>query len=474
MTDTLTELPKRIHCKTCHHALRPDDTGAYHHSGPSAATCVCPCEGAQLGAIEHSVIKSKPKGGRTPDPAPTPPQTGAGPPQQDIYPVTEDEEDEVEWTYLDTPAGKAQVPAGGGMFRCAGCKQWVRHEDAQPHLDSGCVEHGHIAPDDRPPPDEPKVRLEEVDGIKRLTHSEMAVWKRCRRKWWLAFYRRLQLKEPPLTGARAIGTRLHHALAAYYSTPSQNPYDVLIATIDEDRAILAERQDAEGLDDLAKDAELALAMLEGYFQWVQETGADEGLQIVAPETKVDVASGHPGVNLLGKLDVRVRRIVDSAQLFIDHKSVGSLTEPLKTLHMNEQMLMYHLLEYLDAVGRGEHVNSAGGLYNMLRKVKRTARANPPFFDRAEVRHNRHEIESFFIRVHGQIHDILEAQRRLDAGEDHRFVVYPTPTGNCSWDCDFFGICPLFDDGSRVEDLVSDYYTEGDPHARYEDADKGSV
>jgi hypothetical protein len=310
-----------------------------------------------------------------------------------------------------------------------------------------------------------------------ITNSELQTFKRCKRAWYLGYYRELKLIVPDLVGARAIGSRLHLALAAFYSSRREDPMTVLEATIKEDRALLEARGDVQGLDDLEKDADLARIMLEGYLEWVQEEGKDQGIEVIGDEVVVEELFGTAeqfdwdrDVILMGKLDLRVRRLIDGARLFMDHKSVGSLKEPLKTLHMNEQMLHYHLLEYLEllrAAQRGEAVEYArGGLYNMLRKVKRTARANPPFFDRVEVPHNQYELQSYWMRVWGEVTEIIALRKKLDAGMDHRQVAYPTPTGNCSWDCDFFTVCNLFDDGSDAERMLSDLYTKGEVHDYY--------
>jgi hypothetical protein len=46
------------------------------------------------------------------------------------------------------------------------------------------------------------------------------------------------------------------------------------------------------------------------------------------------------------------------------------------------------------------------------------------------------------------------------------VAYPNPTENCAWDCEFFVVCPMHDDGSRVDDAIAALYVSGDPMARY--------
>lgn len=315
--------------------------------------------------------------------------------------------------------------------------------------------------------------LSRETGIEYISNSEMATFKRCERKWWFAYYRELGLKAESVVGPLALGTRIHHALAAYYSPNPENPVVVFEKTVLEDQEKFPEL-----IDDIEKQADLGRAMLEGYAEWLEETGADANLRIIAPETRLEIQSGFPNVRLVGKLDVRVERETDNVVLFMDHKTVANLTEPVRTLHMDEQMLQYHLLEYMDylamkqaAIERGEPEPSPrftdGGLYNMLRKVKRTARANPPFFERVEVRHNMHELRAYWQRVHGTVGQILERRKALDAGGDHHYVVPPTPNRNCTWDCDFFLVCPLHDDGSNVEGLIEEYYERRDPMARYE-------
>ena len=152
---------------------------------------------------------------------------------------------------------------------------------------------------------------------------------------------------------------------------------------------------------------------------------------------------------------------------MDHKSVGSLTEPRKTLPMDEQMHPSPLLEYLDHIMSGsQEPMSHGGLYNMLRKVKRTARANPPFFERVEVPHNQYELQSYWKRVFGEVLDIVNLRKILDGGADPQQVAYPNPTKDCAWDCDFKNVCPLFDNGSAAEDALTELYEKHDPHDHY--------
>lgn len=298
-----------------------------------------------------------------------------------------------------------------------------------------------------------------------VSNSELQTFKRCHRKWWLTYYRELRMKRPDVTGPRAIGTRGHLALSAYYAEPPQNAFDVFNEAADVDRARVAENP--EKLAQLEKDIELGRIMLEGYFQWLEETGADDGLEVVGNEEVVEAKFADvlgTSVVLVGKLDLRVKRDSDGLRLFEDHKFIQSLEDPV--LHLNEQLLQYQLLEYLQFLNDQTGEYAVGGLYNMLRKVKRTANAKPPFYARVEVRHNMKELQSYWMRVYGEVTAILELRAKLDTGADPRQVAYPTPRRDCSWDCDFLMVCPMFDDGSASEEMLAEYFERHDVHDHY--------
>lgn len=315
-----------------------------------------------------------------------------------------------------------------------------------------------------------------------VSNSSLTTWNRCRRKWWLAWYRKLALRHEDPTNLRATGTRIHRALEAWYVPQGQSPVDprdALERVLVEDWTTIVssagERNlDEEGLvalaDQFQASAALERAMIEGYFQWITETGADAELEVIAPETvlsanfEVDVNGEKRPVRAVGTIDARVRRTTDGVRMALDHKTTADFTGSTATLHMAPQMLHYHMLEWLNTP-EGEQ-RCDGALYNMLRRVKRTARATPPFYQRVEIRHNEHELESYKRRMLAAARDMMRTTDALDAGADHQDVAYPTPTPNCRWDCDFFPVCPLFDDGSRVEDMLSALYLVTDPQTRY--------
>lgn len=324
-------------------------------------------------------------------------------------------------------------------------------------------------------------RLDVPAGHYPVSNSELQTWKRCRRKWWLAWYRRLALRTETFVGARSVGDRVHRALQRWYvpeGAPRVDPRDALERVIVEDWTRVAELARERNLDELqlaglarefATSTNLERAMIEGYVRWLEETGADAELRVIASETPLLARQELPDgrqVALIGKLDVRVKRVTDDVNLFVDHKTVGDLKSPAVTLPQNEQMLHYMLLEWLSSE-EGER-RCDGALYNMLRRSQRTSRATPPFYDRVEVHHNPYELAAYRRRALAASRDVLDAIVALDDGRLHLEVVYPSPTPSCKWDCDFFAVCNLLDDGSAgVDDMLNALYHEVDPRDRYD-------
>lgn len=306
----------------------------------------------------------------------------------------------------------------------------------------------------------------------RISNSEIQTFKRCKRKWYFNYYLCLQRNVESAAGAASIGTRLHSCLDMYYTRKLGGLTDMdaqdAAMVQHEYLAYMDVEQGRVAADDkkYLGEVDLTRIMLNGYFEWLAESGADEGLKVVAAEKAIEIPVYVDGtsVTIMGKLDLLLYRELDGAHLFIDHKSVMELSTPAKWLHLNEQFKMYDWL-----LSKTTGVHTDGGMFNLLRKVKRTARANPPFYGRLEVRHSEAELESFGHTLEGEIRDILRLRQELDATITGRLLenIYPTPTSDCCWSCPFFQVCPMVDraDGSasRVIELTMH---RGDPYERY--------
>ena len=303
----------------------------------------------------------------------------------------------------------------------------------------------------------------------RISNSEIQTFKDCRRKWWFTYYRRLQPKVKDYTGALALGSRIHEALDRYYST-GQPLLEAHADLVKEDMKTMNDSyRDTTALE---SEAELGRIMLEGYLEWVELNGIDQELEMISTEEIIERPMMEGRVTLQGKIDMRVRRKLDGVRMFRDFKTVGgSFADFGATAQMNEQILTYMTLEEAQ---NQEGERSEGGIFTMLRKVKRGSYAKPPFYDQFEVRHNQFALRSFWQRLEGTLEDMLRVRDALDAGESHYKHAYPRPSRDCKWKCQFFSICPLVDDGSAAEAAISDAFEVSDPYGYYNTTEaKGS-
>jgi hypothetical protein len=167
--------------------------------------------------------------------------------------------------------------------------------------------------------------------------------------------------------------------------------------------------------------------------------------------------------LMGKLDLRVLKKTENLRLVQDFKTTQSFNQFNETGHMLNQLKIYQLLDMLTGTP-GQRIE--GGAFRLLKKVKRTTRAIPPFYQEVVIRHNVYALRSFWVQIQGILTDMVRTRNALLAGGDPLVYAYPNATRECKWDCAFHVICPLFDDGSDVDQAIKDHYDVGNPYDYY--------
>lgn len=304
-----------------------------------------------------------------------------------------------------------------------------------------------------------------------FSNTELTTWQDCHRRWFFGYF--LGLRVPPerekQTGTMQLGTRLHKALELHYGHGA-DPRAVLGVLYDS-----IESYDDTTSSEVDKEHTQALIMLDGYLDWVEETGVDYDLELVSTEMDVIVKAGISGIKFRGKLDQVVQRQSDGALLFHDWKTTGSFDQLVPTLHMNAQARFYALLNHLMAERDKQWPRVDGGLFTMLRRSKRTASAKPPFYRREEIRFNEHELNATLHKAVAIVHRIMSARQWLKQDlNDHHELVYPNPTRDCTWKCPFVRICPLMDDGSDWQGAALANYVQGDPYEYYDTGDNAKI
>lgn len=308
-----------------------------------------------------------------------------------------------------------------------------------------------------------------------ISNSELATWRRCRRKWFISYFLQKGKQNDGEAGVRQLGSRIHTALEGYYGY-GIDPVETIREIYAEDREAAGEAKRMVLVDELTKELDLAVRMLEGYMQWVAEEGVDEGLEVIQTEHKLCVPLGVYNsfdVYIKGRLDMRMRREFDGATLYMDHKTVGGFENDPDVIHLDGQFRFYNLLEHLDAKQRGvEEPNIDGGIRNMIRRVKRTASAKPPFYKREDVRHNHEDLRSTLAQTVAQVREITAArlllgQSDITDSDVHNSAVYPNVImDRCKWDCDFKAVCSMMSDGSDWLGMLNGEFTDADPYQHY--------
>jgi PD-(D/E)XK nuclease superfamily len=290
-----------------------------------------------------------------------------------------------------------------------------------------------------------------------ISNSEVQLWKKDRRRWFIQYYLRRVPSGFNVTGTFPLGTRMHAALEGYYAY-GLDP----VITARQIYAHVLEEAPFAG-EDIQKESDMVDAMLSGYMEWIEETGEDQAIEFIAAEREIRVPfPAIEGVELRGRLDVQIYHDFFHTHLFMDHKSAAQFRN-VDQLSDDEQAKWYTILQRLE--DHGHRVD--GGCFNQLRKVKRTGTAKPPFYKRDVVRFNSDQLNSMYLRIFSVITDILDTRAKLDAGGDHRMLCYPSPgntgyTDSASW----LALSIMMDDGSDWEGYLEDHFRMQDPYARY--------
>lgn len=286
--------------------------------------------------------------------------------------------------------------------------------------------------------------------IRRIRQSEIRTWKDCRRRWNYSY--RLGLdKEEENAKTSDVGTLYHAGLQAHYSG-----LDAL-APIEAAKAEHINRTPEGQLPkDWANAYELASIMVEGYLEWVAETGCDADYRTLNVERRIEVEFAEilgDTVVITGQLDHEVVHEPTGLHYLRDHKSVASLDQAGRQLQVDDQLLTYALLKLMED---GTHI--AGAEHNAARRVKRSATAKPPFYERIPVTFNETQLRNHFRHMHGTLTEMVRAYQTLEANPDlHHDIAPPSPSMDCTWKCPFLDVCVMSDDGGRIDEALASLY-----------------
>jgi hypothetical protein len=285
--------------------------------------------------------------------------------------------------------------------------------------------------------------------------SELMCFRKCRRSWMHRYYLKLDKPggreyPPSSSGALEIGTVVDLAFREFYFSGT-DMIDAVRRIRDEHVAEVNAPNDGTWEWD-KKVYSFALRMVEGYMEWLDETGADAGEITVGVELELSAHIPDTDVNLHVHIDRLIYDTTWDEWIIDDTKTVDTLAKA-ETFEIDDQLLTYAWV-VREALG----IDVRRLRHTMLRRVKRTGTAKPPFYGREAIEVNPDRLERHVQHLQGLANDLMFAVLSLNVSEDeHHRVAYPSPSRDCSWWCPAYSICVAHDDGSDINGLRDTLY-----------------
>lgn len=304
---------------------------------------------------------------------------------------------------------------------------------------------------------------------RKFTSSELRQYQDCRRSWYIKYHLGYGPKrDAGEVGVSRVGTLYHLGVEAYYKgAEADDAIEVVAHEVARTVGILEEA--GRDTKRVKANGDLVRIMLEGFFEWLAETGADADLEVVSVEEAQEVpfaadyfsTNYDVQVSLLGKFDLLARRRSNGKLVILDSKSVQSASDQELTAPIAPQFKHYGLIKLL----QGERVD--GALVRWARRVKRTARATPPFYGEVPVDHPLEVLRSYYLHTLSLVEEILIVERELLAGTDPITLgIGPRVTRDCGR-CFARPVCPVMDDATmNATDLLAWSYERVNPLERY--------
>lgn len=295
--------------------------------------------------------------------------------------------------------------------------------------------------------------------LSRYRQSEISAWQRCRRKHHLGYTRGLVQvaigPRQPASGKRDAGSAAHIGIAAINEgEPLVEALQLVTNYVNELRAI---RNDNE-LPPLTKEGDkawweidrLARAMTENYVDWLEQ-GNEVGVTFHCVEQAWEVRIPGTDFVVYGMIDAAIFDPLVGGDVIRDNKSVA-------TFGQTPEEVDFQLRTYAWAWWRLTGVVPKRAEHLMMKRVLGMNNAKPPFFERVPVRITERILEAHEAQLIERLTE-MEERRHLPADSP---VLWPNPTKDCSWDCDFRDVCPAIDDGSDWEYMLeSDFVAKSD-------------
>lgn len=319
-------------------------------------------------------------------------------------------------------------------------------------------------------------------AVPMLRTSERAAFKRCPQRWWWAYREGLRLRSQG-HGALWFGTGFHLAFAEWYipgRERGRDPRETWREYVGETFEVVRTKSKYQGdlEEEFTNSKELGELMLTHY---LDTYGDDPHWDVIAPEQIFAVLIPDPEDASLPIVDYRgtfdgVFRDLNSGKLKImEHKTAAQIST--KHLPIDDQAGSYiavasHILREMGELKKGEFI--AGVEYNFLAKRKPDTRPRDElgrYLNKDGSISKRQSADTLLREFVArpakarkrQIERIGSEAVAMDMYRSGALPLIKNPTKDCSWDCDFFELCQIDEQGGDVEGFKKSVYKIEDPY-----------
>lgn len=297
-----------------------------------------------------------------------------------------------------------------------------------------------------------------------ITHSDIAMFLSCRRKWAWNFVQDFQRPEKR-SGPLALGSRVHAAVEQFYrdGTDQVEAHEKLaIADL-----AAAEEAGEKYMDNLYEDVIIGRNCCISHRAWLEETGADEQFEVVAVEKKMEAPILGGRVVLRGKADVLFRDVIGGGLVVDDLKTASTWQGGLRErLERSYQHHVYLVLAELSGVKDADEFVQ-GAQYTVITKYKQASKATAEAVQRFRAPATRRMAKIKLAQIEKICSEMIRVMEEIEL-EGASSLAYPTPAQECRW-CEFKHPCELADESPlAARGMLDAEFTRGSRHKRYTD------
>lgn len=318
-----------------------------------------------------------------------------------------------------------------------------------------------------------------------ITTSERKAFKRCHQRWWWGY--RDGLKPSGAVSSKLwFGGGMHIVLAHWYGPGQKRRKDWPDVWEDfcdnDDMSNLIRERNADGEKEWVDARVLGRGMMDGY---IDTYGRDRQWDVVFTEEPMKIMIPHPTIagRTVGIFQTTFDGVVwdrdEDCFKLLEHKTAAAI----QTSHLDLDEQAGAMWALATTVLRDKGILSskeriAGIEYNFLRKAlpptdrPRNAKGlylnkngsiskqqPAPFFHREFVTRTRVENTTQVRRIA----EDMATMRKYRAG---KLPLSKNPTRDCMWDCDFFALCKLHEQGAEWREFRDSMFKVTDPYFMY--------